>query len=81
MKYAKQNNFILVTRDLEFANILRYPKSSHVGIVVLRLPSDFTSDRINSVLNDFAESVDVEELVNNVAIVELGKYRIRKLLP
>jgi len=78
MKYAKQNNFILVTRDIEFANILRYPKDSHVGIVVLRLPFDFTSEQINFVLNDFIESVKVEELMNNVTIVELGKYRIRR---
>ena len=78
MKYAKQNNFILVTRDIEFANILRYPKDSHVGIVVLRLPFDFTSEQINSMLNDFIESIKVQELMNNVTIVELGKYRIRR---
>jgi len=51
----------------------------HVGIVVLRLPFDFTSEQINSVLNDFIKSVKVEELVKNVAIVELGRYRIRRL--
>jgi len=79
IKYAKENDFILVTRDVEFANILRYPKGSHVGIVVLRLPFDFTSEQINSVLNDFIKSVKVEELVKNVAIVELGRYRIRRL--
>jgi len=77
-KYAKQNNLILVTRDIEFANILRYPMGSHVGIVVLRLPFDFTSEQINSVLNDFIKSVKIEELVNNITIIELGKYRIRR---
>jgi predicted nuclease of predicted toxin-antitoxin system len=78
IKYAKENDFILVTRNIEFANILRYPVGSHVGIVVLRLPFDFTSEQINSVLNDFIKGVKIEELVNNVTIVELGKYRIRR---
>jgi len=78
IKYAKDNNLILVTRDVEFANFLRYPMGSHVGVVVLRLPFDFTSERINSVLKDFIRSVKVEDLLNNVTIVELGRYRIRK---
>ncbi len=50
VKYAKENKLILVTRDVEFANILRYPGGSHVGIIVLRLPFDFISDQINSVI-------------------------------
>ena len=79
IKYAKDNNLILVTRDVEFANVLRYPMGSHVGVVVLRLPFDFTSERINSVLKDFTRSVKVEDLLNNVTIVELGRYRIRRL--
>jgi len=79
IKYAKDNNLILVTRDVEFANVLRYPMGSHVGVVVLRLPFDFTSERINSVLKDFIRSVKVEDLLNNVTIVELGRYRIRRL--
>jgi len=81
IKYAKENNFILVTRDIEFANFLHYPVGSHVGIVVLRPPLDFTSEQINSVLDDFIKSVKIEELANNVTIVELGKYRIRRFSP
>lgn len=78
VEYAKGNDLILVTRDVEFASVLRYPVGSHVGVVVLRLPFDFTSDQINSVLNDFIRSVRVEDLKNNVTIVELGRYRIRR---
>jgi len=78
IKYAKENNFILVTKDIEFASVLRYPTGSHVGIIVLRLPFDFTSEQINTFLDDFIKSVKIEELVNNVTIVELGKYRIRR---
>ena len=78
IKYAKENSSILVTRDIEFANFLRYPMGSHAGVVVLRLPFDFTSEQINSILYDFVKEVKVEELVNSVTIVELGKYRIRR---
>jgi len=43
------------------------------------LPFDFTSEQINSALNDFVKGIKVEQLVNNVTILELGRYRIRKL--
>jgi len=78
IKYAKENNFIPVTRDLEFASILRYPSGSHAGVVVLRLPFDFNSQQINSVLRDFIKTVKIEKLANSITIVELGKYRIRR---
>jgi predicted nuclease of predicted toxin-antitoxin system len=70
IKYAKENNLILITRDIEFANILRYPVGSHVGIIVLRLPFDFTSKQINS--NDFIKSVKIEKLANNKQSLSLG---------
>jgi len=78
IKYAKENNLILITKDVEFANILRYPMGSHAGVIVLRLPFDFTSQQINLTLRDFIKSVKIEKLTNSTTIVEIGKYRIRR---
>ena len=76
--YASKNKLVLVTKDLEFANILIYPIKSHYGVIALRLPNYFTAKQINKSLKEFLDSVNVKELENSVTIVELGRYRTRK---
>jgi predicted nuclease of predicted toxin-antitoxin system len=36
--YAQSKGLVLVTADLGFANVLRYPVGAHCGIVVARFP-------------------------------------------
>ena len=78
IEYASKNKAVLVTKDLDFANVLLYPINSHFGVIVLRLPFHFTAKQINNVLKEFLSSLDVNELENAVSIVELGRYRIRR---
>ncbi|MBI2045697.1 DUF5615 family PIN-like protein [Candidatus Pacearchaeota archaeon] len=78
MKYAINNGSILVTKDIEFGNIIRFPVKLHEGVMVLRLPSFFTAYQINDVLKDFLKSVDIKLLDKTIAIIKLGRYRIRK---
>lgn len=77
-EYAQKENRILVTRDKGFGDIRSYPPGSHAGIVVLRLPSSFTASQISKVLKDFIEDVETEQLKKGLAIVEVGRYRIRR---
>lgn len=77
--YAVKNNSILVTKDLEFANITLFPAELHHGIVIMRLPPFFKSTQFVNVLRDFLESIDVKDLKKSIAIVKVGRYRIRKL--
>ncbi|MFQ6063824.1 MAG: DUF5615 family PIN-like protein [Methanosarcinales archaeon] len=76
--WQEQLKAIIVTKDLEFANVLLYPLNSHSGVIVLRLPFYFTAKQINKVLREFLTSLDVKELENAVTIVELGRYRMRR---
>ncbi len=78
IEYAFSNECIVVTRDLDFGNIIRYPLKKHHGVVILRLPYTFTAHEINDNLAQFLKSVDEEKIINSVTIVELGRYRIRK---
>ena len=78
IEYVAERKAILVTKDLEFANVLLYPINSHSGVVVLKLPFYFTAKQINNALKSFLSSLDVKELENAVTIVELGRYRMRK---
>jgi len=76
--YALQNKRIIVTKDTDFGEVLRYP--SHPGAIIFRLPYTFTSKELNKTLVDFLDSVDDSKLANAIIIVELGRYRRRGLL-
>lgn len=78
IRYAKQRGFIIITRDLDFGNILVYPVKSHKGVIILRLPCFFVSKQINNILLEFLKSTKEEEIKNSIVIVELGRYRIRR---
>ncbi len=77
-EYAKQNQAIIITKDIEFESLLLYPKGSHYGIIVLRIPFFFKKEQIFQTLNDFLTSTQSEDLIKSVVIVQVGRYRIRK---
>ena len=75
---AQEEGWIIVTRDLDFGNLLDYPLGTHAGIIVLRLPSTFTAAQIRYTLHAFIAGVEPGALTNALAIVEPGRYRIRR---
>lgn len=78
-EYAVNKRCILVTKDLGFANITAFPEDSHYGIVIMRLPHFFKAQQFANALKDFLTSINSKDLEKALAIVKLGKYRIRKL--
>ena len=76
--YAKKNGSIMITKDLEFANAKLFPSGSHEGLIIIRLPTFFKASQFVNVLQDFLSSVNINDLKQSVAIVKIGKYRIRK---
>ncbi len=77
IEYALKNNRIIVTRDTDFGEVLRYPK--HPGAIIFRLPYTFTVKEINEKIKEFFSSVSEDELRNAIIIVELSRYRRRSL--
>lgn len=77
MDYALKNNKIIITRDTDFGEVLRYPR--HPGAIILRLPYAFTSKEINERLEEFFRSIKEKELIGAIIIVELSRYRRRSL--
>ncbi len=76
-EHADKNHYIIVTRDLGFAD--DFIKKKGFGLLLIRLPYYFTVDKINGVLEEFLKEVDVKELVNSITVLELGRYRTKKL--
>ena len=77
MDYAFKNNKIIITMDLDFGEVLRYPQ--HPGAIILRLPNVFTSKEINERLREFFMSINEKDLIGAIIIVELSRYRRRSL--
>lgn len=79
LRYAKQHGYLVVTRDLDFGNLLDYPPSMHCGVIVLRLPSERRAEQIAACVSVFLDDVNMSSLKNALTIVEETRYRIRQL--
>jgi predicted nuclease of predicted toxin-antitoxin system len=79
--HAKSVGAALLTRDLDFADIRRYPPQDYMGIVVLRLADDATAPEIVAVLERFVkQSGLLAEVPGRLAIVERDRVRFRPAL-
>ncbi len=70
-------NRILVTLDLDFADLRLYPPSSHHGIWVLR-PATQSVENTVSVLKGALALLGTERADKRLWIVEPGRVRIRE---
>jgi len=76
-EYAQEHGMIIISRDKEFGNLLKYPLGSHCGIIVVRFPRTFVRRQILDTITNFFSDVDTGRLPNNLTILESAKYRIR----
>ena len=75
---ARLTGAVLMTRDLDFANIQQYPPENYPGVVVLRLPEDATARAIAAVVERFVrEPKFLAALSGRLAIVEADRVRFR----
>jgi predicted nuclease of predicted toxin-antitoxin system len=68
---------ILVTLDLDFADIRLYPPSSHAGIWVLR-PHSQSIGSVLTLLKGALAVFETESAANRLWIVEPGRVRIHE---
>ena len=76
--WAMKRRAVLMTRDLDFANIIRFPPKKYFGIVVLRLPHFYVAAQIKRGLGRFMLKVRETEFRKSIIIVEDGRFRIRR---
>ena len=63
-------------RDMGFSNILNFPPSENHGILVVRVPDSESIDMFKNEVLRAVEEVG-ESLSHHLAIVEVGKVRLR----
>ena len=75
--YAQRENRLLITCDLGFSNIINFPPSDSVGLLVVRVPDSETITAFNREVLKAVKEVG-EDLLHRLAIVEIGKVRLRE---
>ncbi|MEK7450086.1 MAG: DUF5615 family PIN-like protein [Planctomycetota bacterium] len=76
LQITREQDAILITCDLDFANILVYPPEHYQGIIVLRMNSR-TEDKINLLLMKYLVSTEPDSLRKKLIIIDSGGVRIR----
>jgi len=75
---ARESGAALLTRDMDFADVRRYPPDQFFGIVVVRLPDTAVAREIVDVLERFLlEPGFLDPLSGRLAIVEADRVRFR----
>src|SRR3989338_7759743 len=74
----KRESYILITRDTDFGNILRYPVTPNCGIILLRVYL-FSINEIMVILDDLLSRVSEKDLLGSLTVARKGRYRIRKV--
>jgi len=66
---------VLVTLDMDFANPLNYPPQEYAGIAVLRLPQQPTRESLVELARTFSKAAQNETIDGKLWIVEIGRIR------
>lgn len=74
---AADEGRVLLTLDVEFADLRKYPPGSHPGIVLFR-PGTLGPLSVNRFVEEFARSTDLSTLSGCVAVVEPHGVRVRQ---
>lgn len=77
-KFAQREKAIILTGDMGFANLLRYPVGSHVGIVIAHFPNEMSTSELNGQITKAFSNLTETDFKGNLIILEPGRIRIRR---
>ncbi len=73
---AKDERRMLMTLDVEFADLRKYPPGSHPGVILFR-PLSLGPLSVNSFITDFVRRTDLDKLAACIAVVDPIHVRVR----
>jgi len=74
---ASEQDLILISNDLDFANILIHPPGTHQGLIVLRVNQQ-TEDLVHQNLVEYLATVNRESLRRALTVIDHRGWRIRR---
>ena len=75
---CKLEGLCLVTLDLDFADIRRFPPQHAAGVVILRLPRNPTLPVVESLVRDLLRVTGERPLAGRLWMVEPGRIRVHQ---
>ena len=79
LSLARSRDLTLLTGDVGFGNLLRYPLNSHFGIVITRIPNEMPTERSNAAIVQALLGLNSEEIHGSLIIIEPGRVRLRRI--
>jgi predicted nuclease of predicted toxin-antitoxin system len=76
LRFAVENDRVLVTLDADFANVIRFPPEQTLGIIRLKV-HPATEDGIRQAIRRALLFLDNIDIVGRLAVVDDEKIRIR----
>lgn len=69
----------IVTLDLDFSDVLRFPPAEANGIVVVRVPRNPTVVLLETLISQFLKALADMPIEGNLWIVEVGRIRVHQI--
>jgi predicted nuclease of predicted toxin-antitoxin system len=66
----------IISGDLGFASVLRFPLGSHCGVVVVRYPNEVSTPVVNEAIAAALRNVTEADIAGAPLIVEPGRVRM-----
>lgn len=75
---AVRQERVLLTGDLGFGNLIRFPLGSHHGIAVARLPNEMPASEVTKLLVETLSGLTEEDLRGALVVIEPDRVRLRR---
>jgi predicted nuclease of predicted toxin-antitoxin system len=77
LRLAVERSMVLLTNDKDFCDVVRYPPSSHSGIIVLRIAAA-NEAYVHTVLLRLLAEHELNSIHAALVVVSRGKYRFKR---
>jgi predicted nuclease of predicted toxin-antitoxin system len=74
---AKNDGRLLLTLDLEFGDLRKYPPGAHPGVILFR-PRSYGPVTVNRIVGEFIRTNGLELLAGCVAVIDPDRVRVRR---
>lgn len=78
IEYAVQHRLALLTADVGFGNLLRFPLGRHTGVVIARFPNEASTVQVNTAIVNALSDLTDDEIFGNLIVIEPGRVRLRR---
>jgi len=78
MRYAIENDMVIVTADLDFGHILAYTRGNKPSVIIFRL-KDPSPENVNKLLHSALSLIEDPLRRGSIVIVEDSRIRVREL--